>query len=142
MTAAPFPLEGGCLCGSVRYRIDGPVFSVDYCHCRMCQKATGSPAPAWVTGSLDGFRWTRGQPRGHHSSPTGLRWFCGDCGSPLAFECQEPDGSTSMGITLATLDDPLALRPRQHAWIGSRLPWHAVDETLPAYEDDGPASGP
>jgi len=140
VSTAPPTLEGGCLCGAVRYRHDGPIQSVDYCHCRMCQKAAGSPAVAWATGAYDGFRWTRGEPRGHRSSPKGRRWFCPDCGSPLAFEGFEPEGRT-MGVTLATLDDPTALRPRQHAWIGSRIPWHVIDETLPRYEDDGPASG-
>jgi hypothetical protein len=135
-----FPLEGGCLCGAVRYRIDGPVASVDYCHCRMCQKGTGTPAVAWATGPFAGFHWTKGAPRGFRSSAIGRRWFCAGCGSPLAFEGFEPEGKT-MGISLATLDDPTALRPRQHAWIGTRIPWHAIDETLPQYEDEGPDSG-
>jgi hypothetical protein len=135
-----FPLAGGCLCGAVRYRLDGPLDSVDYCHCRMCQRATGSPAVAWATGPRSGFAWVAGAPRAFASSATGRRWFCPDCGTPLAFETV--GGAPSLGITLASLDDPVALRPRQHAWIGSRLPWHAIDETLPRFADDGPASGP
>src|SRR5690606_7877735 len=70
---------------------------------------------------------------------TGRRWFCGTCGTALLFE--EVGERRSLGVTLASLDDPAALQPRQHAWIGSRIPWLPIDETLPAYADDGPAAG-
>src|SRR5690606_15646146 len=135
----PLPLEGGCLCGAVRYRLSGPVDTVDLCHCRMCQRATGAPVTAWATGPVHGFAWTRGSPRVRRSSGIGRRWFCGDCGTALAFE--ETGPHPSLGITIASLDAPAALRPRQHAWIGSRIPWLPIDETLPAYEAEGPPAG-
>ncbi len=133
------PLDGGCLCGAVRYRLAGPLVSVDFCHCRMCQRATGAPVTAWATGPVEGFAWTAGTPRVYASSATGRRWFCGTCGTALLFE--EVGERRSLGVTLASLDDPAALQPRQHAWIGSRIPWLPIDETLPAYADDGPAAG-
>jgi hypothetical protein len=132
------PLEGGCLCGRVRYRQSGPLLSVDYCHCRMCQRATGAPATAWATGDADGFAWIAGTPTAYASSALGRRWFCPDCGTPLAF--QEMGETPSWGVTLGSLDDPAALVPRQHAWIGGRIPWHVIDETLPAFVDEGPES--
>ena len=42
--------DGGCLCGAVRYRLEGPPLHADYyCHCRMCQRAAGAPVVAWGT---------------------------------------------------------------------------------------------
>lgn len=142
--AAALPLEGGCLCGAVRYRLSGPLHSIDYCHCRMCQRASGAPAVAWATGAVEGFAWRAGTPRVYASSPAGRRWFCGACGSPLAFE-ELGDATSgrraSIGITIATLDQPARLAPRQHAWVESRIPWHLADPALPAHPDEGPDSG-
>ena len=40
------PLEGGCLCGRVRYRVMAAPLDGAYCHCRMCQKSSGAPLQA------------------------------------------------------------------------------------------------
>ena len=41
------PAEGGCLCGAIRYRVDGEVEDSAYCHCRTCQRQSGAPVVAW-----------------------------------------------------------------------------------------------
>ena len=52
------PLEGGCLCGAVRYRISAAPSHTDYCHCRMCQRSTGAPVvPVGIWGTQD--RWPK-----------------------------------------------------------------------------------
>jgi hypothetical protein len=48
-------LEGGCLCGALRYQVDPASADSGYCHCRMCQKASGAPAVAWFTVNKQGF---------------------------------------------------------------------------------------
>ena len=53
---------GGCFCGAVRYRVEGPPLDAGYCHCRMCQRANGAPAVAWVTWNLDRFAWQGPEP--------------------------------------------------------------------------------
>jgi hypothetical protein len=58
--------EGGCLCGAVRYRIEALPTDIAYCHCRMCQKASGAPAMAWATVPASAFAWTRGRPTSNY----------------------------------------------------------------------------
>jgi hypothetical protein len=83
-------LEGGCLCGAVRYRISGAPRSADYCHCRMCRRAAGAPVVARLTVANGFFSWTRGEPAVYRSSLDAERFFCRECGTQLALR-DEPD---------------------------------------------------
>ena len=57
------PLEGGCLCGGVRYRISAEPHHASYCHCRMCQRSAGAPVVAWLTGRERCLRLDQGRAR-------------------------------------------------------------------------------
>src|ERR1700751_2657680 len=95
-------LTGGCLCGAVRYRAGA--IRAGYCHCRMCQKASGAPVVAWLAVPLDAFAWTAGNPAAYRSSAQASRHFCAACGSQLAFSWA--DGTAEIDVNLATLDAP------------------------------------
>ena len=41
--AAGTVLEGGCLCGAIRYKVTGPALDAGSCHCRSCRKASSAP---------------------------------------------------------------------------------------------------
>jgi hypothetical protein len=123
--------EGGCLCGAVRYRVEGPPLNADFCHCRLCQRAAGAPVVAWGTWPADRFAWTRGEPRSFASSAKGERSFCPACGTPLTFV--DPGDRTRVDVTLASLDDPAAFPPASHAWTMSRVPWLEIGDDLPRY---------
>ena len=94
---------GGCQCGAVRFETK-LIGRPSICHCRMCQKAFGSFFGPLIT-SHDG-RWTRGEPKWFQSSNRARRAFCGDCGTPLAYE-------TKFGLELAigAFDDPNKVAP-------------------------------
>ena len=134
------PLEGGCLCGAVRYRVTAEPVDACYCHCRMCQKTSGAPVVAWGNVPIEGFAFTKGTPISHQSSPKGIRHFCGACGTRLAFRYAE--GPTTVYINLATLDDPEAIKPDYHIWTASQLGWFETADNLPRYADDGPDTSP
>ncbi len=78
---------GGCLCGAVRYESAGePVFSLQ-CHCRDCQRSSGTAYIAAIRVPASGFRITQGAPKRYVAKADSgneiTRVFCGDCGSPL-----------------------------------------------------------
>ncbi len=56
-------LEGGCLCGEVRYRVDGPVFRMRHCHCSMCRKAHGASFGTYLNAQAEHVAITRGEDR-------------------------------------------------------------------------------
>ncbi len=121
-------LAGGCLCGGVRYAIEVEQDDVaDYCHCRECRRASGAPVVAWVQVSLARFQVTAGQARSFASSTAAARWFCGSCGSQLYMT---DHASRSVGVPIASLDEPDQVRPRLHGWYEERIPWFDTKDEL------------
>lgn len=129
-------LDGGCLCGSIRYRIHGDIIDAGYCHCRLCQRSSGAPVLAWLTLPVTGFAYTAGEPAVFHSSEHSQREFCDRCGSQLAFRRRE--AAQTVDVTLASLDDPEQVPPEYHIWRQSRIIWFETSDQLPRHEDSGP----
>lgn len=128
--------EGGCLCGAVRYRA-GELSGAGYCHCRMCQRASGAPVVAWCEAPLSAFAWTRGKPKEYRSSAKAFRLFCGECGAQLGF--RPAKGTTTMELNLATLDHPEDIAPRYHIYTSTQMPWLHIADDLPRHPEERPA---
>jgi hypothetical protein len=126
---------GGCLCGAVRYRATG-IMGAGYCHCRMCQKASGAPVVAWTSVPAEGFAILAGTLTAYRSSAKALRHFCGTCGTPLTFRLTED--AREIDINLATLDHPEEIVPRYHIYASSALPWLHLEDGLPRYPEGRP----
>ena len=104
-------MTGGCQCGRVRYEAELAGDDAYYCHCRMCQKATGGIAAALVQVERDKLRWLS-EPDWYDSSPIARRPYCSRCGTPLGFQFKDggkPD------LTVGSFDDPSRFRPVAHA---------------------------
>lgn len=128
-------LEGGCLCGRVRYAIDGPILTSDWCHCRLCQRSAGAPAVAWLTVAAGNFRYTEGEPRTFASTAKGRRQFCAACGTQLVFF----DGEVERDITIASLDEPGQVPPQDHIWTMSQLSFVKLEDGLPRHRQRRPS---
>jgi hypothetical protein len=132
----PAVRTGGCLCGAVRYESAGdPVFSLQ-CHCRDCQRQTGSAYIAAMRVPSAGFRVTQGAPRHYVSRSDGgnavTRAFCGDCGSPIYIQVStRPD---LVGLRVGKLDDPSGFRPDADIFVKSAQPWDYMNPALPKYD--------
>ncbi len=130
------PMTGGCLCGHVRYCIDGPIQGeTAHCHCRMCRRASGAVAVTWFTVKDTDHAITEGAPKTYRSSAHGARTFCPSCGTPLTFRTDHAPGYVD--ITVASLDDPENHPATLHIWTASRLPWLRLDEHLPEKTGEG-----
>lgn len=111
---------GGCQCGAVRYSIAGAPEFAAICHCRKCQKATGSIAWPFFTVRRAALTWTRGALAHYRSSAAAERGYCAACGTPLSFE---PDSEETIDLGIGTLDDPAAVEPTAQYWVATRMPW-------------------
>lgn len=120
---------GGCQCGGVRYALLAEPTSPSVCHCRMCQKATGSPFLASAVVQARDLAWTRGAPARFRSSAAAERAFCPACGTPLAFI---PVGGTTIEITIASLDQPQRVTPVRQIGTEALLAWVWDLRVLPA----------
>jgi hypothetical protein len=126
-------MEGGCACGRIRFaaRIDND--EAYLCHCRMCQRATGSVSIAFKNLKKADVDWSR-DPNWYESSPIARRSYCSACGTSLGFAY--PD-SENMDLTVAAFDDPSRFRPKFHfgqetihrAWLNTEgLPEHKITD--------------
>jgi len=119
------PLQGGCLCGSVRYEARSTQRDGCYCHCRMCQLAFGNTRAAYLNLRKDEPRWLNGPPAYCASSKIARRGFCGRSGTPLSFEFLDGE---KMDLSVDSLDDPALLRPTEHFGAETRIAaWHVDD---------------
>ena len=124
-------IEGGCLCGAIRYRATAEPQGRTLCHCESCRLAAGAPTVAWVIFPADDFAIVAGAPREHRSSQHVVRSFCGDCGTPLLYRSdRRPD---VVDVPTATLDDPESFAPEREIWTSEKLAWETVNGALPQY---------
>ena len=127
-------MTGGCACGKVRYTAAVEPDEAYLCHCRMCQRSTGSVSIAFVNAKLEAVEWQEGGPDWFDSSPIAERPFCSTCGTSLGFRFKTD--TDKMDLTVASFDDPSPFKPKHHfgaesihrAWINT--------EGLPEYRTD------
>lgn len=124
-------IEGGCQCGSVRYRIAGSPLMTALCHCSMCRRANAAPAVAWAMFEDAQVSFPDQQPAIYESSPGARRGFCARCGTPVCFSADYIPGL--IDITIGSLDSPEELAPALHYWESERLPWLQFADPLPRY---------
>lgn len=116
-------VEGGCLCGAVRFRIEFPTKWFAHCHCSMCRRAHGAAFVSFCGVPRAQFRLLRGDDHlvRYDSSATAWRQFCRTCGSTLTFAGDRwPD---EIHIAVANLDGPLDRDPQAHCYFDARVPW-------------------
>ena len=121
--------EGGCLCGSLRYRAKGAPRRVTACHCTFCQRRTGggSSVHVWYDkGNVE----IKGNEISHyqHKSDESGRWlalhFCQKCATTIMLTIERmPDVYL---ITGGTLDEPSSVKIEVHTWMRSSPPWMAL----------------
>lgn len=128
-------LEGGCLCGAIRFRLTGIPSSSVICHCRSCRKASGAPSVAWLTFPLRNFELLGDEPHEFTSSPGVVRTFCPTCGSPVTYATA--DSPKTIDVATALLDDEAAFPPDREIWLDHKLSWQPVDASLIQCRESG-----
>jgi hypothetical protein len=130
-------LEGGCACGTIRYRLNASPLIVHACHCRDCQRLTGS---AFVINIWIEKKFVEAGP----VAPKSVRlaggsgkhndvFFCGKCGTTLWSRYDIVPGEC-LFVRAGTLDNPEAVTPDVHIFTRSKLPWLTLPEGVPAFE--------
>ena len=123
--------DGGCLCGAVRYRVEGEPDTSGICHCETCRRAASAPTLPYAVFSSDQFAFSKGQPAEYNSSPKVTRTFCGKCGSPLTY--QTADVPDRIDVMICSLDNPGSIIPSFHVWLREKVAWTQVSDGLLAY---------
>jgi hypothetical protein len=130
-------LKGGCACGAFRYKLTAAPLIVHACHCRDCQRLTGSAfvTNIWIekkfveiaSGSPKSFKLTAGSGKPHEV------FFCETCGTYLWSEYHASPGDTLL-VRVGTLDHPELVKPDVHIFTRSKLPWFDLPKDVPSFE--------
>lgn len=128
--------RGGCLCGTVRYRIVVEPLHVDHCHCGLCRRGSGAPVVTWMTVPREALIWDHGGPMLYRSSARAERGFCAACGSKLTFA--HDDFPDEIDVSLGSLDDPGRVAPSEQIHGESRVDWVRIDPGVPWRDGHAP----
>jgi hypothetical protein len=123
--AGHMKITGACHCGSVQYEAEIDPRHVTICHCKDCQRLTGSAFRVSVGTTSEQFTRLRGTPAIYvkvgDSGARRAQVFCSDCGSPLW--TYDVDSPARLGLRVGCVDQREALRPTNQIWCRSALPW-------------------
>jgi hypothetical protein len=122
------PLQGGCLCGAIRFELTAPLLSASYCHCTHCQRRTGTGSSANGRVPREGFALLQGTHElAAFTPPQGRpKLFCSRCGS--AVFSGDPFTDEEVSLRLGTLDGDPGIRPSHRQFVASAAPWEPIPD--------------
>lgn len=128
--------EGGCLCGAVRFRIEGEPIVSGVCFCRDCQIVAGGGAAYGTMYPAEAVTITKGETRAFVSKADSgaevVREFCPICGVHLF--SHNSNGAQFRAVKTGVLDDPSRFEAQGSIWTASAQPWHHIDPDVPRWE--------
>jgi hypothetical protein len=128
--------EGGCACGAVRYRLASDPLFVHCCHCLNCQRQTGSAFVVNLLIETDRVELLAGEPQPvdvpRDDGSTQRIFRCPTCQIAVFSQYRHP---AVRFVRAGTLDDPASVTPDVHIYTRSKLPWIALPDSVPAFEE-------
>ncbi len=128
-------LNGGCLCGGVRYEVTERPMGVVNCHCGQCRRFHGHfgayitvPRETVAFDAQDTLSWYR-------SSAKAQRGFCSRCGSSLFWK---GDGAALLDVAAGSLDQPTGLTTLRHIHVDDKADYYAIDDGLERFPQGAP----
>ena len=118
---AVMSISGGCYCGAIRFRADGPPRYQANCHCANCRRAVGAQAVAWITVENSTFAFEEGNPKRYRTETGAWRTFCDKCGTSLTYE--NDSRPNEIDITTGSLDRPEDFPPNRDVFPEEKLSW-------------------
>ncbi len=122
--------SGGCLCGGVRFRVNGPLSDVGACHCSQCRRMTGHYFAAASCARTDLSFESDETLAWYESSAMARRGFCSRCGSTLFWQGSDRD---DIDILAGSLDAPTGLVMIDHIFVADKGDYYEIADGLPQY---------
>ncbi len=121
-------LTGSCLCGAVKFEVEGELGPPDACHCSQCRKVSGHywastdvPRTALTINGEFNVAWFR-------SSEKVQRGFCSTCGATLFWD---PIQKEKIGISMGAFDSPTGTRLAMHIFVADKGDYYDITDGLP-----------
>jgi hypothetical protein len=127
-------IEGGCACGALRFALRAPPLFTHVCHCRDCQRRTGSAFSITTIVLRDDLAITSGSLAAKAVSARSTAFVCAECETAVYV------ASTTYPVTFVlrpgTLDDPSTATPQAHIWVRRKQPWVVLPDGVPAFAEE------
>jgi hypothetical protein len=135
---ATFPIEGGCTCRAVRYRMTSAPMFVHACHCRWCQRETGTAFALNAMIEADRVELLQGEPELVNTPSLSGRgqkiWRCPACRIAV-WSNYGGAGDSVRFLRVGTLDDPDSCPPDIHIFTASKQPWVVLPQGANAADE-------
>ncbi len=119
--------SGRCLCGGVKYEVQGPLRVVINCHCGQCRRTHGHYS-AYTAAAREGLVLHANRTlRWYQSSDKARRGFCTECGANLFWDAQD---QPTMSIAAGTLDQPTGLKTTAHIFVQDLPDYYTLEDNL------------
>ncbi|MFK5914213.1 MAG: GFA family protein [Woeseiaceae bacterium] len=128
-------INGSCLCGHIKFVINGEVKDIVCCHCSQCRKAQGSAFATNGNVSSSQFSFISGEDNlsEYAYSESQSKFFCKTCGSPvISKNTQQPE---NIRIRLGLIETDIHERPNAHIFVGSKANWETICDDLPQHKE-------
>jgi hypothetical protein len=129
--------EGGCDCGKVRYRLNVEPIVVNCCHCKACQRQTGTAFAVNVLIESDNLELLGDVPVGvEHATASGMgqaNFHCPDCLTSV-WSVYHAAGDGVRFVRAGSLDDPSRVTPSAHIHTAEKVPWVAIPDGAEQFE--------
>lgn len=125
---------GSCLCGAVRFRVDGALRGVVYCHCSQCRKQSGHVCAATNVADADLEIGGEENLTWYAASPEAQRGFCSTCGSALFWK---RDGLSRTSVLAGAFDLPTGLAAESHIFVADKGDYYEICDGLVQFAGSG-----
>ena len=131
-----FPVQGGCMCGAVRYELKAAPMAVYRCHCKDCQRISNTTHTISMVVKREDAELVSGDLVAYDKPADSGRVVrmqrCAQCGTAI---WNEPLASAAVLVMKAgNLDDMSWARPIGNIWTASKAPWERIDPNEPNFE--------
>lgn len=127
-------LNGHCECQAVKIEVNGEIEDFSHCHCSQCRRLHGAAYATFAGVRKSGFAYLSGSDQigVYASSAKNDRVFCSVCGSTILVESSEEPDMVYLSMSILDGDPP---RPTAyHAFVGSKAPWHEINDDLEKFD--------
>lgn len=130
-------MTGACMCGKVKFEVTAPLVGSAYCHCKRCQRRTGTAFSVSGLVAPGTFNVTEGEDLVRSFDPGDGGWiksFCSNCGGQLYTVNSE--NADLVSIRMGALDQDPGVRPGVHQFVDYAAPWDPIpDDGLPRFPE-------
>jgi hypothetical protein len=137
MSDPKLPLTGECMCGGVRFELSEPLLGALFCHCKRCQRRTGTGVSTTALTAPGSYLTVAGEELVRTWDPGDggyLKAFCSVCGGQLY--TTNPENPEILAIRMGALDGDPGIRPAAHQFVDYAAPWFPVpDDGLPRFPE-------